>query len=622
MDVFLVTLLNGISLGGVLFLVASGLSLVLGVLGIANLAHGALYMVGAYLGWTIVSQYGGNFWLAAVAAAATAGLIGLVMERGFLRHLHGLFNEQVLLTIGVVHIITNLCLWIWGSIPKTPFTASILSGSFVVAGWPYPISRIAIMLIGLALAVGLWWLQDRTRVGAIVRAGMDNREMTEGLGINLKLVLTVLFFVGAAIAGFAGVIGGQMLGASLGQGTQILVLALIVVVVGGVGSVQGALVGAMIIGLVDAFGKLLFPELAMFTMYLVMIIILLVRPSGLLGKALETKAINPLISRIQWQGTLSRFVPYAAIGIILLIIPAFMPTYLQSMMTKLLIYGLFVISLNLIFGYTGLFSLGHAAFFGIAGYTAGILMVSYGIESFWIGGPLGILMAVFTAAVFGFIALRVSGLFFLLVTFALGQLLWSIAVVWYSLTGGPNGFIGIPRPDLGLPWFNLMNSLNFYYFVFAAFAICYFLMYRLINSPFGYALQGIRDSEPRMRALGYNTWLYKYIAFIIAGLFAGVAGLLFASFNGCIAPSHLGFSTSSLAMLMVILGGVGTLWGPVIGAGVIVFVEYFASQFVPERWPLILGAVFILAVMYLRGGIGLHLITFGKKVLSYGGFKS
>jgi branched-chain amino acid transport system permease protein len=618
MDVFLVTLLNGISLGGVLFLVASGLSLVLGVMGIANLAHGALYMIGAYLGWTMVAQHGGNFLLAAVAAAATAGVVGLVIERGFLRRLHGLFNEQVLLSLGFVYIITNLCLWIWGSIPKSPFTAPFLSGSFFVAGWPYPVSRVVIILVGLALAVGLWWLQDKTRVGAIVRAGMDNKEVTEGLGINLKLALTALFVVGASIAGFAGVIGGQMLGASLDYGIQILVLALIVVVVGGVGSVQGALLGAVIIGLVDAFGKLLFPELAMFTLYLVMIIILLVRPAGLLGRPLETKAISQPLVSIQWKGTLSRYIPYVVVGVILILVPAFMATYLQSIMTKLLILGLLAISLNLIFGYTGLFSLGHAAFFGVAGYTVGIAMVRFGVESFWISGLLAILMAAFVAAVFGFIALRVSGLFFLLVTFALGQLLWSIAVTWYPVTMGPTGLIGIPRPDLGLPWLNLLDPLSFYYFVFAVFAICYFLLHRLINSPFGYALQGIRDSEPRMRALGYNTWLYKYIAFIIAGLFAGVAGLLFAYFNGIIAPSHLDLSTSSLAMLMVILGGAGTLWGPVIGAGVIVFVEYFASLLVPERWPLILGIVFILAVMYLRGGISLHLVrSYGKMLLRW-----
>lgn len=283
-DVFAVTMLNGISFGSVLFLVASGLSLTLGFMRIANLAHGALYMIGAYIGWVVVQQLGGDYWLAAAAGAATAGLIGLVLQQGFLRHLHGLFNEQVLLTIGFVYIITNLSLWAWGSIVKPPYTAPRFSGSLTVAGWPYPVSRIVIIIVGLVLAVGLWWLQDRTRVGAIVRAGMDDKEVAEGLGINFGRASVTLFVVGACVAGFAGVIGAQMLGASLDFGTTMLTFALIVVIVGGVGSVQGALLGAIGIGLLDAFGKILFPGVATFAMYLVMIIILVVRPVGLLGR--------------------------------------------------------------------------------------------------------------------------------------------------------------------------------------------------------------------------------------------------------------------------------------------------------------------------------------------------
>ncbi len=284
MDIFVVCLLNGVSFGSILFLLASGLSLTLGLMGILNLAHGAFYMIGAYIGWTIAVKYSLNFWLAALAAGTTAGLVGLAIERGFLRRLYKLSNEQALLTIGFVYIITNLSLWIWGSIVKPPYTSPFLSGSIPVAGWPYPIARIVIIIIGLMVAAGLWWLQNKTRIGAIIRAGMDDREMTKGQGINLDLVSTSLFFVGAFLAGFAGVIGAQFIGASLDLGLRILLLALIVVVIGGMGSVQGALLGAMLIGLVDSFGVILFPEFAMFTMYLLMVIVLVVKPTGLLGR--------------------------------------------------------------------------------------------------------------------------------------------------------------------------------------------------------------------------------------------------------------------------------------------------------------------------------------------------
>lgn len=325
------------------------------------------------------------------------------------------------------------------------------------------------------------------------------------------------------------------------------------------------------------------------------------------------KTANQKPIRQPWQEQLVRFAPHIAGGVILIILPPFLSIHLQSMLTKVLIFAIFALSFDIIFGYTGLISLGHAAYFGVAGYTAGILIVKFGIESFWIGAPLGILMATLAAAVFGVIALQARGIYFLLVTLALAQLLNAVAAKWMDITGGYFGLWGIPRPVLGLPWFT-WDNLSFYYFVFLIFVICFLLIYRLINSPFGYGLRGIRESEPRMRALGYNTWLYKYIAFVIAGLFAGVAGVLYAHYYGAMSPVQLHLSTSALVMLMVIIGGTGTLYGAIIGAGVVVLVHHFASVYVPERWPLILGAVFVVSIMYFRAGIAVHLLRLWKKV--------
>lgn len=313
---------------------------------------------------------------------------------------------------------------------------------------------------------------------------------------------------------------------------------------------------------------------------------------------------------------LVHFVPYFASGIILVFLPFLLPPYYQTLMTRVLIFSIFAISLDVIYGYTGLFSLGHAAFFGVGGYTVGILMVRYGIDSFWIGAPLAILMASFVAAIFGIIALRVSGIYFLLVTFALGELLVSLATKWkfLSTSGGTEGVMNILRPTLNLPWFS-WNITNFYYFVSLIFVFCFFILYRLINSPFGCALQGIRESEPRMRALGYNTWLYKYIAFIVAGLFAGVAGVLIAYHDGFMVPSSFGVGTSTLVMFMVIIGGVGTLYGPAIGSGILIFVNFLASTYTPERWPLVLGVFFVLVIMYARGGVAVYTSRLWQKVL-------
>lgn len=290
MRLLLLGFLNGISFGSILFLLGSGLWLILGVMGILNLTHGALYMIGAYVGWSVAVQYELNFWLAVLAGGVAAGLVGLVIERGFLRRLYGRLTEQALLTFGFVYVLSNLVRWLWGPIAKAPFTAPILSGSIhlPMASLSYPVSRFTIILLGLVLALGLWWLQDKTRIGAIIRAGMDNKQMTMGLGINLPQVFAIVFFCGAFMAGVGGIVGAQLLGVSLDLSIDVLLLALIVVVIGGMGSVQGVLLGSMIIGLINAFGTVLIPEFAMFTMYLTMIIILLVRPSGLLGRGISS----------------------------------------------------------------------------------------------------------------------------------------------------------------------------------------------------------------------------------------------------------------------------------------------------------------------------------------------
>lgn len=284
MEWFVINLLNGMSYGMVLFLIASGMSIVLGAMGITNLAHGAIYMVGAFVGWTVAVAWGAQFWVGVLAGGFSAGLVGLSIERGLLRYLYKQPNEQVLLTFGFVYILSNLCLWIWGGWPRMPFTAQCLGGSVQIMGRAFPKARLAIILIGFVLAIGLWWLQDKTHVGAVVRAGMDNKEVVMGLGINLELVFATVFFVSSFIAGVAGVLGAQLIGVNTDLGMNILLLALIVIIVGGVGSIQGALLGGMLIGVIDAFGKALFPQLAMFTMYLTMIVILIVRPTGLLGR--------------------------------------------------------------------------------------------------------------------------------------------------------------------------------------------------------------------------------------------------------------------------------------------------------------------------------------------------
>ena len=306
-------------------------------------------------------------------------------------------------------------------------------------------------------------------------------------------------------------------------------------------------------------------------------------------------------------------VPYAVTGIILTALVPFASSYVTYVMSKILIYAVFAMSLNLLYGYTGLFCLGHAAFFGVGGYAAGILITRYGLQSFWLVAPASMVVVLLVAACFGIIALQTKGLFFLFITLALGQLSENVATKWRGMTGGSNGLVGIPLPILGLHG-STMSRTSFCILVIAVFVVCLSLMDRLMRSPFGLAMQGIRDDEGRMAHLGYHTWLHKYLVFILGGMFAGMAGLLFGHLNGIIVPAHLGVTTSAMAMLMVIMGGTSTVFGPALGAAAVTVLELLSSIYNPERWPLILGSGFIFVVLFLRGGIALHLINLWNRL--------
>jgi len=283
MDALLLNLLNGISFALILFLIASGFALICGVMGILNLAHGAFYILGVYFG-LILLRHGGNFWLAAFAGGGGVALVGLILERLFLRRLYKQENEQVLLTFGFVYIFVNLTVWFWGPFSVMVTPPSIIAGSISVGDLSFPIYRFVLVFIGLVLAAGLWLLVEKTRAGAIVRAGMDDKEMTIGLGVNYGLVSSAVFLLGSFIGGFAGFIGAPVVATNPGMAFDLLLLAFVVIIVGGTKNVQGTLLASILIGLLDYFGKAYFPDFAYFTIYLAMIIVLLVKPSGLLGR--------------------------------------------------------------------------------------------------------------------------------------------------------------------------------------------------------------------------------------------------------------------------------------------------------------------------------------------------
>ena len=291
------------------------------------------------------------------------------------------------------------------------------------------------------------------------------------------------------------------------------------------------------------------------------------------------------------------------VGIILLVLvisPFFLSAYPLTLLTQALLYAILAMSLDLLLGYTGLASLGHAAYLGVGAYSVGVLTTQYG-ANFWVTLAVGVLLAMAVAAVFGLVALRATGVYFLMITLALGMVVWGLAHRWVSMTQGDNGIPGIPRPDLGVPW-SLARAMPFYYFVLAAFLLAFWILRVIVRSPFGQSLVGIRESESRMRTLGYHVWLHKYLGFVIAGVFGGFSGVLWAYYNGFVSPGDVELATSVEVLLMVALGGRGTLVGPAVGAGVIVLLKNFVSVYT-ERWLLILGVVYVLTIIYAPEGI-------------------
>jgi len=299
----------------------------------------------------------------------------------------------------------------------------------------------------------------------------------------------------------------------------------------------------------------------------------------------------------------SRWLLPAAVVVALVVYPFVVPPYLLSLLTEVLIYGIFAMSLDLLLGYTGLVSFGHAAFFGTGAYVAGIASVRL-TNHMGVTLPLALVAAALAALVIGYLSIRTAGIYFLMLTLAFAQVLYAVAFKWTPVTGGSNGLSAIPRPALGLVagGGELADPARFYLFILAIFLLVYFGLRRVVASPFGHALVGIRENEARMSAIGYDVGRYKLAAFVLAGVLAGLAGALETYLNVFVSPAELNWTTSGQVLVMVIIGGAGTLVGPVLGAGLVLLLQNLVSS-QTDRWPMIMGGVFIVFVLVARFGI-------------------
>jgi branched-chain amino acid transport system permease protein len=621
-------LLNGLQLGIVLFLMASGLTLTFGIMNVVNLAHGSLFMIGAYLAVT-VQLWTGSFVVGAVFGVAGTFVVGAILDIVVIRHLYYRDHlDQVLCTVGLIFFFNEAARLIWGPAALQSSVPAALSGTIeILPGVPYPAFRIAIIIVGLLVAVFLFVLITRTRIGMLVRAGASNRTMTGVLGVNIKLVYTAIFALGSALAGLAGVMSGPILTVYPGMGDNILILTLVVLIIGGMGSIKGAFVASLLVGLIDTMGRaylkdlighfmsplqanIVAPAIASMLIYILMAVVLFFKPEGLMPppgtkRAMSSGALlhHPLkssksgiLSSIRLPLLVASFIALAAMPLAAKLMAE--PFWLDFLV-RMMIFAIAALSLDLILGHAGLVSFGHALYLGVGAYVVGILSQG-GIQSGFIQWPLAILISAAIAIPLGAIAIRTSGTFFIMITLAFAQMGYFVGASLYEY-GGDDGMSLPSRSQFG-GLVDLFNGPQLYYVVFSILLIVVVLQYRLIGSHFGFVLRGIRINEARMEAVGYNVFWYKLTAFVISAAVCGLAGALLANATEFAGPQFMEWSRSGDLMVMVIFGGLGTLFGPILGAFSYISLEKYLSA-ITIHWRLIFGPILIAVVFLGRGGL-------------------
>jgi branched-chain amino acid transport system permease protein len=621
--------LNGVQLGVLLFLMASGLTLVLGIMNVVNLAHGSLFMLGAYFVVTF-GEWTGSYSLAVVLAFAGCFLLGLFLEFLLMRRLYKLDHlYQVLCTFGVILILNESTRWIWGTQPlRSPIPPWLAGLVEVIPGVPYPIYRLVIIGLGLVVALMLYILIGHTRLGMMIRAGASNAVIAGAMGINLKLLFTIIFSFGAALAGLAGVAAAPILTVYAGVGDEILILSLVVIVIGGLGSVRGAFAGAMLVGVADTLGRAYFrqamviflppadadavvPALTSMLVYSLMALILFFKPSGLLpaAHASQSRVIQPVPTIIshgepETPGVASWRTGFVlAVSAFVLLFPAIASLADQpfwiDVVARILIFGIAALSLDFLLGYAGLVSFGHALYLGVGAYAVGILAF-YGVTSGLVQWPLALLAATIIAAVVGTVALRTSGLFFLMITLALAQMFYYVAVGLY-VYGGDDGLPLSSRSTFG-GVVDLGNPIVFYYVVLAALGLAFYFSRRFLDARFGWVLRGAKSNPRRMVALGFPLFRYQLSAFVIAGVICAIAGILSANATVFVSPSLMHWTRSGDLIIMVALGGMQTLVGSIVGAFAFLGLERQVSV-LTVHWQIAVGFMLIGVSLFLQDGL-------------------
>jgi branched-chain amino acid transport system permease protein len=621
LDAFLFQALNGLSAASGLFLVAAGLSLIFGVTRVINIAHGSLYMVGTYLAYTFATKFGGvlGFWGGIVATAILIGLFGAMIEFVLLRRIYRAPELlQLLATFALVLIINDATLWLWGPEDLLGPRAPGLRGAVEILGRHLPSYDLFLIFVGPVVLLVMYITLAKTRFGRLVRAATQDREMVGALGVNQAMLFTITFAVGSLLAGLGGALQIAREPANLSIDLTVISDAFVVVVVGGMGSIPGAYIAAIVIaevkalcigiGVVDfGFMTVNFSKFTLVAEFLVMAIVLIARPYGLLGKvqgavrsiAEPENPIRPAGAGVHTIGVLA--------FIALLALPFFADQfpYLLVLAIDVLIAILFAASLHFIMGPGGMHSFGHAAYFGLGAYGAALVVK-------WLAAPMGLalvaapLVALAGALLFGWFAVRLSGVYLAMLTLAFAQIVWAAVFQWEALTGGSNGVVGTwpPKP--------FDHAAIFYLLTLILAVAGVLLLRRFLFAPFGYAMRAGRDDPLRAEAIGIDVKRVHWLAFAAAGAVCGVAGGLFAFAKGSISPEAIHLGRSIDGLVMVLLGGIQTLSGPIVGASAFAVLQDTVMR-QTEYWRALLGAIILfLVLVFPLGIVGTTAAIFGR----------
>jgi branched-chain amino acid transport system permease protein len=616
---FVSAILNGITLAGLYFLVASGFTLVFGLMRNVNLAHGSLYLLGAYIGYDFAS-WTGSWWIGALAGTLVLAAVGALMQLLIFQRLAGDELRQTLVTIGISVVAADLMLAVWGGktyqfeIPAAldgtvtlPIVTAIKANGQVVF-LRFPLYRLVVFVASVAIGVALWLGLNRTKFGMMIRAGVDDRVMLSASAVNVWLLFVGVFAIGGALAGLSGVIGGSALSVAPGEDVRYLLASLVVVIVGGMGSIAGAAIGALLIGLAEQLGLVYFPTYGVVLTFAIMVITLALRPLGILGNA-RLQAADPPRGVGAGDIVVAKFdAATAALATALILFPAIASPFIVFQIgAQSLIIGLIALSLVVLAGYGGMVSLAQLTVAGVAGYAVAILGAnSTGVLGlnwpWWLYAPVAILLAGVVAALIGAIAGRTAGIYMIMITLAVSMGVFLLAQQNYTIFNGHSGFRGLAPPAVfGIDW---SKPVPFYYLCLGVAALFYAGVVYTARSTFGRALMASRDNQRRMRAVGYSVTQLRILAYFLSGLIAGAAGVLLAWFNGRISPGTIGVSESIGILVVAIIGGIRHPIGAFAGALLYVLLKTFAIDIIgADRFNTLIGVIFLIIVFASPDGL-------------------